>query len=780
MENEPLVNAQPTKTSNSVETIAHNTIHAIESTSATITPNKDEAPKSVTADANINNKKGCTAAGGGGGGGRSGNGHKRKRHNNKNNNKNHNSWRKPPFKFKRKMNQHNNNKTDIENLLTTNKKLPNCRKYSQSTIFKNRNNRVNGMAKFFLPDNKRPRKELIVPPTKFLLGGNISDPLNLNSLQDEALNASMNAATPKSSPIATSPKVQIISYNSHDPLYLLEQVSSIEYEKLVISPLKRSKNRNRKRKARNRHDSMTSTAAAAAAATTTVQTESDADADPIEDSGKLVIFKRSCVVLKCVFLFLQYFLYRTQLDGTVTKDEKDEAGEATTKKIDAMDPVDRERCVRDLRLDLSGGSGESIPVGGRKRKISESHSCKNKLRRMDSMDKIVSPVIPQPGAWKRPPQILATGAPRNRHRLPSASISEEIVSCENERPDENPQQQQLQQQHHDQAVVVDSETTPSNNMAAATNDTEIAVTETPASVGNAPTTSDVNTFTAAPATFFKKENSKYQYGNYNYHFGFNNLDESMDVRLVIFKRNAFLFKDKDILDIGCNAGHLTIAIAKHLAPKSMVGIDIDPNLISKARWNLSMYVRIPKTSSSTPQHRRTDDDKPQQSQSEKRRASKSHHHKRSAGGGGGGQDKEKIAFFPISFPICYGGIPMVPQKPCDTSPTDSAGTISHLDGVDEHNPPAARFPESVYFRTMNYVPGDDSQLANDTQQYDLILCLSTTKWIHLNFGDAGLKLAFKRMFNQLRPGGKLILEAQNWASYKKRKKLTVRTCGLRM
>lgn len=97
-------------------------------------------------------------------------------------------------------------------------------------------------SKFFLPD-KRPRKGNIIPPTKFLLGGNISDPLNLNSLQNEGQTSSFNntpATTPRQSPITTPPKVEvIIPPNIHDPLHLLDPVDSREYEKQLTSPMKR-------------------------------------------------------------------------------------------------------------------------------------------------------------------------------------------------------------------------------------------------------------------------------------------------------------------------------------------------------------------------------------------------------------------------------------------------------------------------------------------------------------------------------------------------------------
>lgn len=67
----------------------------------------------------------------------------------------------------------------------------------------------------------------------------------------------------------------------------------------------------------------------------------------------------------------------------------------------------------------------------------------------------------------------------------------------------------------------------------------------------------------------------------------------------------------------------------------------------------------------------------------------------------------------------------------------------------------------------------DELVEAQTAEYDVVLCLSLTKWVHLNWGDEGLKRMFRRIYRHLRPGGILILEPQPWSTYAKRKTLTV-------
>ena len=67
------------------------------------------------------------------------------------------------------------------------------------------------------------------------------------------------------------------------------------------------------------------------------------------------------------------------------------------------------------------------------------------------------------------------------------------------------------------------------------------------------------------------------------------------------------------------------------------------------------------------------------------------------------------------------------------------------------------------------------KLGDPEERFDTILCLSVTKWIHLNWGDIGLKFLFHKVFRSLRDeGGTFVLEPQPWKSYKKKHWLTER------
>lgn len=731
---------------------------------------------------------------------------KRKRHYNLNKNK---KWNKP---YKRQKSS-NVIKADAENA-TQNSRNKHLYAKIPKVIFNSKNAlHRGGLSKFFLPD-KRPRKDIIIPPTKFLLGGNISDPLNLNSLQDEAL-ASMNAATPKSSPITTPPKVEvIIPPNIYDPLHLLDPVDSLEYEKQLVSPIKTrrlNKQRSRKKKIKKH---------------TSSETIAGTSIDNIEAHD--LIATDAAIPANANSSPKSTDISHELFDTSDVESSRNKENEASASC--AIDIDEKNKVKRDLQLDLSACGAST----GRKRKgsFSDNSSCCNgnnagntsatkaKLRRFDSKDKIVSPVIPQPGAWKRPPKLLPMGAPRNRNRTTSTSVSEDVISPTGKsialfRCLIN---SEFHVSHQKPKIDTDNEENGGKRLEASTSEDvklsslhvaaagEECTSELPLPNYESESNSPIENlqFNLSSAKIVNKNASiKYQFGNYAGRYcGFQNLNNFSDVRLTVFMRHAYLFRDKDILDIGCNVGHMTIAVARTLDPKSIVGVDIDKNLIARARRNLSLFQRIPNEllKNSTMQCKsKADEDVPHDELTDKEKMSRKQKFQRHRER----YEAESYDFFPISFPISYGGLPNIKQQTesPSSSPSTSAGqnvknqeqqenrkqvsdpkampstsTQNKADCTNSVDPEAERtnsFPANVFFRTFNYAVTDEAQMAADKQQYDLILCLSLTKWIHLNYGDAGLKLTFRRMFNQLRPGGKLILEAQNWASYKKRKKLTV-------
>ncbi|CAN6456602.1 unnamed protein product [Victoria cruziana] len=75
--------------------------------------------------------------------------------------------------------------------------------------------------------------------------------------------------------------------------------------------------------------------------------------------------------------------------------------------------------------------------------------------------------------------------------------------------------------------------------------------------------------------------------------------------------------------------------------------------------------------------------------------------------------------------------------------------------------------DKVSFESGNFL----EDLCPGEEKYDTILCLSVTKWIHLNWGDDGLIKLFSKIWKLLRPGGMLLLEPQPWKSYERKRRV---------
>jgi 7SK snRNA methylphosphate capping enzyme len=178
----------------------------------------------------------------------------------------------------------------------------------------------------------------------------------------------MNAVTPKSSPLPTPRHRKgeievIIPPNLRDPLNLISCEDDAEYEQQLVSPTKRGrKSRNRKKK-RNLSSGGLSKEEGIDGSVPVTNNEG---VKILEEEEKDTFLNENVVVDAPVSM--QENHSKRELSLELPLKEKDKKGRKGTEDFGAG---------KDSKLE--------------------------KKRKPDLKDKIVSPVIPQPGAWKRPP-----------------------------------------------------------------------------------------------------------------------------------------------------------------------------------------------------------------------------------------------------------------------------------------------------------------------------------------------------------------------------------------
>lgn len=246
-----------------------------------------------------------------------------------------------------------------------------------------------------------------------------------------------------------------------------------------------------------------------------------------------------------------------------------------------------------------------------------------------------------------------------------------------------------------------------------------------------------------------KKSFVYKYGNYRGYYGYR-LDESgNDARMVQFEESWF--RDKNVLDIGCNAGVVAIRVSKHFGCRSMLGVDIDKSLIDHAKRNLEIeeFAVEPKEVSSKPL------------------VTKFH---------GGGK------ILPSRASATPAAAASGDREELNESGTQRTIMFEHCNYLDrkigaESLDTILWYVARLFLLFSPFIPSTSLSLTRNytpTLLPSLIpaLSLSVIKWIHLNWGDEGLRKLLKKVLSELKPGGIFILEIQPMSSYHKVKNLT--------
>ncbi|CAJ1064063.1 SK snRNA methylphosphate capping enzyme-like [Xyrichtys novacula] len=575
----------------------------------------------------------------------------------------------------------------------------------QQTKLTKRRNTANSSFKHPTSGKRRRRANSesdSVLPSNFLLGGNIFDPLNLNSLLDEEVNRALNAETPKSSPLpakSRDPVEILIPRDITDPLNLNSGIADCSF---LVSPFKSGG----RRRHRNRHHG----GGGGGGISTTQMSLSESGKSEFKagPSAPLQGMLASCSAPD--------ISKESNSFSSITGDSHEHSA-------DTLGSSKEEITLVSLDDSTSSASGGPNQQTSRRKRRRNSGKAEPPVTHSTPIGKL--------GTADR---SFVTGGLKN-----SQSFHTPRSGGPRTGPGGRPHQQ-------------------------------------PHSQGNQ-----------------QHQKKKFQYGNYNKYYGYRNPGSSEDPRIRVLRPEWF--EGKDVLDLGCNSGHLTLYIAKMLRPARILGLDIDNGLVHAARKNIRHYLSELQTQEARRAVKGTKQEERNGNESQAG-TDKKHNEAESGDENGRAVKGESGPAEAVNDNDCChtdeagtqrqdGKAEEMEQGDCDSLPADhsvscsfpvslriSRGPIAAPPLTETSSTRPGEFPSNVSFVKANYVLDNDNLLVTQRPEYDVILCLSVSKWVHLNWGDSGLKRLFKRVYRHLRPGGLFILEPQPWESYVRRKKLT--------
>ncbi|CRH00328.1 bicoid-interacting protein BIN3, putative [Plasmodium relictum] len=223
-----------------------------------------------------------------------------------------------------------------------------------------------------------------------------------------------------------------------------------------------------------------------------------------------------------------------------------------------------------------------------------------------------------------------------------------------------------------------------------------------------------------------------------------------------------IFKNKIILDIGCNIGVTTFLLSLKYECKIVNGIDIDCSLINKNVYLLKLFIEFILVHYNQKHilHFFLNNKNLLKIQKDifldlyflfeylKQERSKIKHEIKNSDveiNVNENKNKNEIKDKNKSFNESYNFI----------------GDTNLLGSTDNYH-----FPFNVYFLCSNIFDKKFSKIEN---KYDIIICFSVLKWIHLNYGDNYIIIFFDLIHKMLKKNGYFILEYHNEIKYKIKK-----------